>query len=190
MQTRIETDSLIIQLMRLDEADLLFELDQDPEVMKYINGGKPSSRHDIEQRMLPRISRFLNPDKGWGFWKVTAKASDDLPANLHNQFLGWVLIRPMGFFTEHANYQDIEVGWRFKQIAWGKGVATQSAKHLMQHITKNQTDIEKFSAIAVPDNMGSIAVMKRLGMDFIEQTHDPETQTLTVVLYSVEVSEI
>ena len=35
-------------LITEDDAELLYQLDQDPEVMRYINGGKISSMTDIQ----------------------------------------------------------------------------------------------------------------------------------------------
>ena len=43
-----------------------------------------------------------------------------------NTFIGWVLVRPMGFF-EQPDYSDLEIGWRFKQMSWGKGYASEAA---------------------------------------------------------------
>jgi|GEM_PF-6471142 len=43
-------------LMGSDDADLLFELDQDIEVMRYINGGEMTSMQDIHHVFLPRMA--------------------------------------------------------------------------------------------------------------------------------------
>ncbi|HBI76313.1 MAG TPA: N-acetyltransferase, partial [Alteromonas macleodii] len=37
------------------DADFLWELDQDELVMKYINGGKKSSKEDIREIFVPRF---------------------------------------------------------------------------------------------------------------------------------------
>ena len=85
------SDSLSFQIMDESNAQDFFELDQNPEVMKYINGGKPTSIEDIENKMLPRMASYTNQDKGWGLWKVTILES--------KAYIGWVLVRPMDFFT-------------------------------------------------------------------------------------------
>ena len=41
------SDRLSYALMTENDADLLFELDRNPEVMRYINGGTPSTRDEI-----------------------------------------------------------------------------------------------------------------------------------------------
>ncbi|MCL1065668.1 GNAT family N-acetyltransferase [Shewanella olleyana] len=178
--TLIVTQRLKISLMTLDDADLLFELDQDPAVMQYINGGEAPSRQEIEDVSIPRLAKYLNQEKCWGQWKVF---------DLNDVFLGWILIRPMGFFSDKPKLDDLEIGWRFKQATWGNGIATESALALINHISQQQDSISKFSAIADPLNTASIKVMKKLGMTYIEtqQYHD-ENEAFDVVLYSLDVT--
>lgn len=152
--------------MGQEDAQSLWELNQDPEVMKFINGGKPESMADICSQYLPRLKKFTKAKYGWGIWRVCDKVS--------NEYLGWVLVRPMDFFTDRPKLNDIEIGWRFFKKAWGKGYATEAAIAIKDAVA-NQTNIHYVSALALKDNIGSIAVMKKMGMDFIkEYTHiDP-----------------
>lgn len=143
------------------DADFLFELDQDPEVMRFINKGKVTPREDVDTVFLPRLAAYANRALGWGLWKVSIKA-DNSPA------IGWILVRPMGFFTANPEIDNIELGWRFTQASWGKGYATEAAKAVMEAI--NQSGVKQFSAIALPDNVASIAIMKKLGMTY-SHTH-------------------
>ena len=57
---------LSYRLMDENDGDLLWEIDQDPLVMKYINGGYPTSKDDIKQIFLPRLASYRNETKGWG----------------------------------------------------------------------------------------------------------------------------
>ncbi|GIU53025.1 MULTISPECIES: GNAT family N-acetyltransferase [Shewanella] len=174
--TVISTSRLNISLMSLNDADLLFELDQDPAVMKYINGGRKTSRQEIEQVFIPRLASYLNPEKCWGLWKVF---------NKEDNFMGWILIRPMDFFTDKPQFKNLEIGWRFKQTAWGKGFATESAKAVIEHIVKQHPDVIRFSAIADELNSASISIMKKLGMQYIETILHPDVEgDVDVVLYS------
>ncbi|MDG2393530.1 MAG: N-acetyltransferase, partial [Thalassotalea sp.] len=63
--------------MSNQDADLFYLLDQDPLVMKYLNGGKASTYDDINNVFLPRLNSYRNIDKGWGIWKVSITESDD-----------------------------------------------------------------------------------------------------------------
>ena len=102
------------------DADFLWELDQDELVMKYINGGKKSSKEDIREIFVPRFQAYSNPALGWGLWRVETL--------VEKESIGWILVRPFGFFTQHPESDNMELGWRFKHHTWGKGYATEAAK--------------------------------------------------------------
>ncbi len=145
--------------MNDQDADLLYQLDQDIEVMRYINGGEMTSREDIQQVFLPRMASYTNAEKGWGLWKVTVSDSDE--------FIGWILVRPMDFFSEKPQWDNLELGWRFMQKAWGHGYATEAASAIM-HKLRARGLAKQFSAIAMPGNQASIQIMKKLGMTYLK----------------------
>ena len=150
---------LTYRLMTLQDANLLFEIDQDPAVLKYINGGKVSSMEEINTLMIPRLQQYLSPQKGWGIWQINTLAD--------NQYIGWVLVRPMDFFSEAPQLDNLELGWRFKAEYWGRGYATESASHLMQTLSENES-VQRFCAIAVPENKASIRIMEKLRMQYVK----------------------
>ena len=171
-------ERLSYALITPEDADLLYELDQDIEVMRYINGGKVSTRQDIQEVMLPRLAKYANPEKGWGLWKLTTISKQ--------QFIGWVLVRPMHFFSDDPQWHDWELGWRLKRVAWGQGFATEAAKHVMAALARSQ-DMTCFSAIAMPGNKASIYIMEKLGMSYQKTDiyRDPLGDE-EVVFYSVK----
>lgn len=150
---------LSFRLMDKSDKHLLWQLDQNTEVMKFITGGKLSSMNTIEQVFIPRMEAYRNEEKGWGLWQVN-RIEDD-------SYLGWILIRPMHFFSEHPEVNNLEIGWRFFQHTWGKGYATEAALQVMHALTNYNT----FSAIADENNHASINVMKKLGMKYIKTYH-------------------
>lgn len=150
---------LSYRLMTADDAELLYQLDQDPEVMRFISNGKISSRDSIENVLVPRMQKYLNVEKGWGIWQVNIAKTDE--------YIGWVLVRPMNFFSDDVEFDNLELGWRFFQFSWGKGFASEAANHI-QDVFALQSEYKKFSAIADEENMGSIGVMKNIGMSYIK----------------------
>jgi len=167
---------LSYQLIDETDSELLFQLDQNPEVMRYINGGNISTRDDISKVFIPRHNAYKNVTKGWGLWKVTLIATQEE--------IGWVLVRPMHFFSDQPLWHDIELGWRFFQSTWGQGYATEAARQIQQALAKHPEN-KSFSAIAVQDNIGSISVMKKIGMEYIKSYihFDSQLGDLDVVLY-------
>lgn len=75
------TARLSFRLMDENDADLLYELDNDPEVMKYLTRGKVSSMETIKEVFIPRMNAYRNEQKGWGLWQVNINDSDT--------FIGW-----------------------------------------------------------------------------------------------------
>lgn len=176
---------LSFRLMGAEDAPALFDVDQDPEVMRYLNAGICTPMDQIEQRMVPRMLAYREPTLGHGIWQVTTRADCEL---LPSCYIGWVLVRPMGFFTDHRQLDNLELGWRFKRAAWGLGFASEAAAAIAaavaEHAAAHALPVQAFSALAVPDNHASIAVMKRLGMQFVSQRmHQDPMWTAEIVEY-------
>ena len=173
---------LSFTLLTEQDAELLFEVDQDEEVMRYLNGGKRTSMQQITEIFLPRMAKYRNPERGFGIWQV--RRLED------NTYLGWVLIRPMGFNTATPSEDDVELGWRFMRPYWGQGYASEAAEAVALAVTANNPAVNNLSAIAMPDNAGSIGVMRKLGMQFIKRyLHQDALGEVDAVLYRKHISE-
>lgn len=142
------------------DAPLLYELDQDPEVMRYLNGGQPSTWEQIEQLFVPRFTRYTDPASGRGLWEVRTR---DV-----GEYLGWILVRQYGFDTSYHEPDNIELGWRLKRHCWGRGIATEAAAAIIGAL-RRQPGIRAFCAVADPANLGSLGVMRKLGMRHVDQ---------------------
>lgn len=151
---------LAFRLMDSTDAQLWYELDQDPEVMRYLNDSKPTTWEEIEQVVIPRVASFSNPDLGYGLWEVTSKDN--------GAYLGWILVREYGWDTPYHEPNNVELGWRLKRHCWGQGIATEAARAILT-VLQQDPRIRVFSAIADPANLGSIGVMKNLGMHYIDE---------------------
>ena len=56
MQVFLETQRLVLRRFTMADADDLVSLDADPDVMRFVTGGVPTSREEIENEVL---SAFL-----------------------------------------------------------------------------------------------------------------------------------
>lgn len=153
------SERLTFRLMDENDADLLWQLDQDPDVMRYITDGKTSSMDDIVSRFIPRLNSYRNVEQGWGLWQVSTIEN--------HEYLGWILIRPMSFFDDAPELNNLEIGWRFFQHSWGKGYATEAATAL-KHTFSTQKSVSYLSALALADNTASIGIMRKLGMTLLK----------------------
>ena len=161
--------------MSRDDAELFYELDQDIEVMRYINGGKLPTMEEIQDVYIPRLESYNNEEKGWGIWKVSLTEN--------NYYLGWIIVRPMYFFSDNPELDNLELGWRFKRECWGKGYATEAALSVQKALIA-LGNIKKLSAIAFEDNIASTNIMIKLGMKYIKtDIHQDPLGDYEVVFY-------
>ena len=62
----LETDRLVLRRFTAGDADLLVALDADPEVMLFINGGRATTREEIEGEVLPAFLAYHRRGQGYG----------------------------------------------------------------------------------------------------------------------------
>jgi len=104
----LETERLVLREFTQGDVDNLVELDADPDVMHFINGGQPTPRENVEQVILPRWLRYYVESPGLGFWAAEEKVT--------GEFLGWFHFRP----GEGHPADEPELGYRLHRSAWGK----------------------------------------------------------------------
>jgi RimJ/RimL family protein N-acetyltransferase len=152
MQVLLETERLVLRRFTEADVDHLFALDNDPEVMRYINGGTPTPREVIENDILPGFIHYDERGPAYGFWAAVVKITGD--------FVGWFSFRPKKD-TPH----EIELGYRFRKIAWGKGYATEGAQALI-HKSFTELGVQCVVATTYEENLASRRVMGKIGMTF------------------------
>ena len=119
MDILLETERLRLRRFTTADAEQLYHLDNDPEVMRFINGGTPASREIIEHEMLPVFLRYAENLPGYGFWAVIEKGSDT--------FLGWLCFRPVA-----DSLTEVSLGYRLHQAATTNDNPTASGSHKQQ----------------------------------------------------------
>ena len=63
---------------------------------------------------------------------------------------------------------EIDLGYRFIQSAWGKGYATEAAKHTLNH-GFSTLHLKTIFGKAQSDNIASIHVLQKIGMQFVNE---------------------
>ncbi|GAA3013396.1 GNAT family N-acetyltransferase [Streptomyces lactacystinicus] len=154
MHPFLQTERLLLRPFTEADVDDLFALDNDPEVMRFINGGKPADREAIRTRTLPRLLH-VHPCSGTrGFWAAQEKTT--------GTFLGWFELRPL----DDHDPAVVELGYRLNRSAWGRGCATEGSLAL---IDKGFADlgVERVTANTMAVNTGSRRVMEKSGLSFL-----------------------
>ena len=73
MQVFLETQRLMLRRFTMADADDLVSLDADPDVMRFVTGGVPTSRDEIENEVLPAFLDYYERYDGFGFWAAVEK---------------------------------------------------------------------------------------------------------------------
>ena len=159
MQIFLETERLVLRRFTEADVDNLFDLDQDPAVMRFINGGKPTPREVIQNEILPRLLQYHERYPACGRWAAIEKST--------GAFLGWFGFR----LPEGGNAGDVELGYRLRKAAWGKGYATEGSRAL---IRKGFTElgVQRVFAQTMTVNRASRRVMEKVGLTLARTFHE------------------
>src|SRR6266567_6036468 len=98
MQVFLETVRLMLRRFTAADVDNLFDLDSDPDVMRFLTGGTPTPREVIQNNILPAFLRSYERFPGFCVWAATEKAS--------GEFLGWFSFQP----KNAARPNDVALG--------------------------------------------------------------------------------
>jgi RimJ/RimL family protein N-acetyltransferase len=160
VQVFLETERLFLRRFTSDDVDNLVELDGDPAVMRFITGGRATPREEIEKEVLPAFLAYYERGAGYGFWAAIEKAT--------GRFVGWFHLRP----AEDAPAGEVELGYRLRRPAWGKGYATEGSRALIDK-GFSELGVERVVASTMVVNVASRRVMEKAGLRFVRIFHQP-----------------
>jgi RimJ/RimL family protein N-acetyltransferase len=149
VEVLLETPRLMLRRFGTEDGPLLFELDSDPEVRRYLRCG-PTPMERIKREILPRFLAYYDQSPPRGFWAAHLRDTA--------VFIGWFHLRPDKFAPE-----EMELGYRLRRAAWGRGLATEGSDALLEKAF-GEWGYAKVSARTLVDNLPSRRVMEKLGM--------------------------
>ncbi|HXL91437.1 MAG TPA: GNAT family N-acetyltransferase [Streptosporangiaceae bacterium] len=158
MHIILETPRLTLRQFTEDDVDNLTDLDSDPEVMRYLTGGRPIPRAEIQDLAIPSIVGAYERLDRLGTWAADSSAT--------GEFLGWFHFRPDFGSTDLTN---IELGYRLHRSTWNQGLATEGSRAL---ISLGFTDlgVERVFALTMAVNSASRRVMEKCGLTLVRTT--------------------
>jgi RimJ/RimL family protein N-acetyltransferase len=155
----LETNRLTLRRFTEADEDNLVELDDDPEVMRFLNGGRPTPREEVRSRILPALFGHYERGEDFGFWAAQEKST--------GRFVGWFHFRP---YKNGPRDGDIELGYRLRRSAWGKGYATEGSCALI-HKGFTELGVERVVAETLTVNAGSRRVLEKAGLTLVRTFH-------------------
>ena len=172
---RHETDRLILRDWREEDWPLFWDGTNTPGVMRWLGGVCDGAKRDAAQQRLLSYEREL----GHTFWCVERRSDGAILGfcglKRSNQAGG-----PLGM---------MEVGWRLREDAWGRGYAKEAATASLD-LAFDRFDAEEVIAMTVQRNTASWGLMQRLGMrrradlDFDNAEFDKEDPV--IIVYSID----
>jgi RimJ/RimL family protein N-acetyltransferase len=153
----LETPRLALRQFTEDDVDNLFHLNSDPEVMRYLTGGRPTPREEIRDQIIPFHLAVYDRLDRLGTWAAESAAT--------GEFLGWFHFRP-GHGTDITS---IDLGYRLRRSVWNKGYATEGSRAL---IDMGFTDlgVERVFAHTMTVNIASRRVLEKCGLALVRTT--------------------
>lgn len=143
----METERTYLHEFSKAEAMNVFDLNNDPMVIKYTGDPPFASVKDA----AAFIESYTDYQKnGFGRWAVRLKENDC--------FIGWCGLK-------RNENQEVDLGFRFKQAFWNQGYATETAQGCIEYARQNKI-AEYLIGRAMPENVGSIRVLEKVGMKF------------------------
>ena len=145
MSAELRTARLLMRPWREEDREPFAALNADPVVMEHF----PSTMTRQESDAFVDRIRAHFAEHGFGLW-----ALEDATGFLGFTGLQWA--------TFDAPFNpSLEVGWRLRRDAWGKGYASEAATAAVQH---GLTRVERITSFTALTNVRSQRVMQRIGM--------------------------
>ena len=144
MKPTLETERLVLRPQAESDTVELVAMGMDPEIMRFIGHGAMTLQ-DSEELTL----ETLEMEGPLGRWIVTDRET--------GLFLGWVVL------THLDGSDDIEVGYGFKVMAWGRGFATEATRRLMRY-GFDELGLKEIVAVSRPENAASHKVLEKAGL--------------------------
>ena len=150
MNIVVETDRLLLRTFTIEDAPLIYELNLDPDVIRYTGDPIKDIEHAkqvLEQTIIPQYALYNH-----GRWAVHIKPG--------LEFIGWCGLKA------RPERNEIDLGYRFLKKAWGKGFATEAAYACIKY-GFDKLHLQRIVGRAMPENTGSLRVLEKCDMQYV-----------------------
>ena len=177
-----ETERLGIRNWEKSDLPEFAKMGQDENVMRYF----PSLLSEQQTINLMERMQVQFEQKGYAYLPVE---------NLENQeFMGMIGMADQKYEiklddSEEVLSEFVDIGWRLKTAAWGKGYATEGAKAWMKYGFE-KLNLENIYSVAPVINIASQNVMNKIGFEKIGEFYhpkiDPSDPTRKCALFKIQ----
>jgi RimJ/RimL family protein N-acetyltransferase len=154
VNTRLQTERLVIRTFDHRDAGAWITMLSDPEVRRFLPPVPPPTLETFERAIESRHA--MEREIGYAMWAV-----DDVRTGT---FLGQCGLRPAKSMDSSAG-SEIDLGYHFTRATWNKGLATEAAIAVLAH-GLGPIGLDSVMGVVLPENAGPWRVMEKAGMRY------------------------
>ncbi len=152
MKIIFQTPNLILSQFNEADGSLILQLNSNPEIVKYVHEPVLEKLEQAEKIIIDIIlPQYKN---NLGRWAIYTKNN--------MEFIGWCGLK----YRDDKN--EIDLGYRLLPQWWGKGYATEAAQYSLTY-GFDTLHLKQIVGRAHIENIASIKVLEKIGMNFIEE---------------------
>jgi ribosomal-protein-alanine N-acetyltransferase len=148
----ITTNNLVLRPWELEDAEALFNILQEKDILRYFPSSTPPPREKVEKYILHHLTHWQQ--RGYGHWAVVSRAD--------GQVIGWSGLEYL------PEINETEIAFLLSQRVWGRGLATEAAQAAI-HFGFASAGLETIVGLVHPENIASIRVLEKCGLAFVDQ---------------------
>jgi len=163
----LETDRLLINKITIDDAEFILELMNDKDWIKNIGDKGVRTIEDAQAYIQNRFLKTYT-ESNCGFYSLNLKKN--------HQFIG------IAGLVDREGLDHIDIGYGMLPQFRGNGYAFEATKAIYDYGYQD-LKLEKIVAIVNPDNLSSIKLLSKLGLEFEKMIRLPDEE-IDILLYS------
>ena len=145
----IRTGRLVLRELDLNDAEFILELLNEAAFLRFIGDKGVRTPADARGYILKGP---MNSYERHGFGLYATCLSDGMPIGICG-------------LVKREGLADADVGFAFLSRHWSKGYAVEAASAVLTH-ARRVLHMQRIVAITSPENLGSIAVLEKIGLKF------------------------
>lgn len=154
----LETDRLLLRAPTDADLDAVFAVFSDPATQRHNPAGPMESR-EAAGHLLWRWQLHW-AQHGFGMWVVCRREAPE-------QVLGFGGLS----WRDYAGEQRLNLGFRLRPAAWGRGLATELGQAALA-LAFGELGQDEVCALVRPDNLASRRVLEKLGLRGVGELSD------------------
>ena len=148
----LETERLWMRKFMVEDAEDMYLLNADPEVIRY-TGDKAFASVEESYNFIAAYNPY--DTEGFGRWVCVLKDT--------NEIIGWCGLRMQ------PDIGLVDLGYRFHKRFWGKGYGTEAGLVSVEHGFKDH-NLDVIIGRVDKNNIGSIRILEKCGMAYWKET--------------------